>query len=98
MNPADTTSVCVIEPLLSLPTTWGILGVSRPTFDRIVANGELTVVQVSPGRRLVDPADLRDFIDARKLRLADLQNDDGAETTAPTVRASGAEIAGHEPG
>jgi len=87
-----------LAPLLSYREAASVLGVSKATFGRIVESGELPVVAVSPGRRLVDPADLRDFIDARKLRLADLQNDDGAETTAPTVRASGAEIAGHEPG
>ena len=97
VNPADTTSVSVIEPLLSLPTTWGILGVSRPTFDRIVESGELTVVQVSPGRRLVDPADLRDYIARRKLRLSDLQNDDDPPGSGSTVQAHGVGSADREP-
>ncbi len=87
----------VIEPLLSLPTAWKILGVSRPTFDRIVATGELPIVQVSKGRRLVDPADLRDFIARRKLRLSDLLNDGDPPGSGSTVQAHGAGSADREP-
>jgi len=55
------------EPLFSLKAAQVLLGISRPTFSRLVRRGELAVVEIA-GRTLIDPADLREFIDSRKRR------------------------------
>lgn len=85
--------MCTIERLLSYPEAWKLLGVSRPTFARIVGRGELPVVVVSKGRKLIDPADLRAFIEARRTFLSD----DAADGTGLTVPEDDEGPVGAEP-
>lgn len=76
-------SIPEIEPLLSTDEARQVLGVSRPTFSRMLKRGDLPVVKV--GRRtLIDPDDLRRYIAARKRRRG--QNDDDPAATGSPVR------------
>jgi excisionase family DNA binding protein len=50
-----------------LPEAQAVLGISKPLLSRLIRHGELPVVEVG-GRTLVDPADLRTFIAARRRR------------------------------
>jgi excisionase family DNA binding protein len=86
MRPVDTSTWEVrtleIERLLSRREVREVLGVSTVTIARMVASGDLPVVRVG-ARTLIDPADLRAYIAARKSRL----NDDDPAGTGSTVRA-----------
>lgn len=66
-----------------------LLGISRPTLARLLRRGELPVVKVA-GRTLIDPSDLRSFIEERKVRR--LSNDDdqaGTRSIASTSAGAG---------
>ena len=54
-----------LEPLLSVREARQILGVSGPTIYRLMGDGQLPSVLVG-GRRLIEPAELRRFIEARR--------------------------------
>ena len=69
-----------MEALHSLADVRRILGVSRPTVHRLVRRGELPVIKVG-SRTLIEPADLRDYLAAKKRRRG--QHDDGPAANAP---------------
>jgi predicted DNA-binding transcriptional regulator AlpA len=55
----------VPERLLSLRETQEALGLSRAGLHNLLNRGELPTIRIG-GRRLVAPADLRRFVDARR--------------------------------
>jgi excisionase family DNA binding protein len=83
MRPTDTdsdTRSTSMEALHSLADVRRILGVSRPTVHRLVRRGDLPVIKVG-SRTLIEPADLRDYLAAKKRRRG--QHDDGPAANAP---------------
>jgi excisionase family DNA binding protein len=84
-----------MTPLLDPRDVSKLLRVSLSTVRRLTAAGDLPYVRVSDRRPRYRASDITAFIAIRKSD-ADLENDDGAEATAPTVPASGVEAAGHE--
>lgn len=85
-----------MTPLLGPREVSELLRISLSTVRRLTAAGQLPHVRVSDRRPRYRAADIAAFIAERSMHR-DSENDDGADGTAPTVRASGAEIAGHEP-
>jgi len=72
--------------MLSIPVAYRALGISQASLYRLFDRGELPVVHVG-GRRMVDPADLREYIAANKVcRVRDPKSDDGPADTGPNVR------------
>jgi hypothetical protein len=61
-----------LEPLLSLSTARQLLGISQASLYRLLARGELEVVEVA-GRRLIEPATLRTFISERRRTRSSFQ-------------------------
>jgi excisionase family DNA binding protein len=57
-----------VPPLLNLAGVASRLGVSRTTAWRLVASGEIPSVRVTDTLRRVDPADLEEWIEARRDR------------------------------
>ena len=60
-----------LEPLLSLDDAARFLGVSRTTVRRLIVDGELAYVRTADsgaGRTLVEPRELRRYIDSRRRR------------------------------
>ena len=54
-----------IEPVLSIAEARTILGISEPTMARLLREDKIPTFYIGR-RRLIDPADLRAFIDARR--------------------------------
>ena len=79
-NAEDVTVLPDIERLLSRVEARTILGVSSATFARMIARGDLPIVEVG-GRTMLDPADIRAFIEARKT----IRNDDGPVNARQSV-------------
>lgn len=55
-----------LEPLLSVEEARSILGISEAGIYRLFRRGELPVVEVGIGRRLIEPQALREYIAARR--------------------------------
>lgn len=51
-----------LEPLLSVPETAKILGISEANAWRLIGLGAIPSVKVGEGRRLVEPEALREYI------------------------------------
>jgi excisionase family DNA binding protein len=78
------TDTASLEPLMSLADAAEMLGISRASAWRLVYDGELEVVAVG-GRRLIEPAELRRFIAARRRRRKPI---DAAKPGSGSDRAS----------
>jgi excisionase family DNA binding protein len=76
--------VRLLEALLSQTEARRLLGISRPTLARLIRGGELPVIKVA-GRTLIDPVDLRAFIEERRLRRGLPSNDDDPAATGSHV-------------
>jgi len=81
-----------VEKLWSVPDAAQVLGVSTKTVWRLIRCGDIPAVTVSPRRTLIDPSDVRAYIEAHKTR----RNDDGPVATEPFVRASADRNSGHD--
>ena len=75
---ATTRAPELLEPLLSVPQTLRVLGISQRTLYRLIRDGELRPIRIGD-RVLFDPADLRDFIDSCRVPRAVAHDDDGPE-------------------
>ena len=77
-----------------------LAGIPAAAVLDLVRRGELGFVRVG-GRLLIEEQELQTFVAARRRRVLPLEavlaNDDGAESTAPTVTTTGAEIADRGP-
>jgi predicted DNA-binding transcriptional regulator AlpA len=59
---------CQVEKLWSVPNVADVLSVSTKSVWRLIGCGDIPAVTVSPRRTLIDPSDVRAYIDSRKLR------------------------------
>jgi len=74
---------------LSIPVVHETLGISEASLYRLFERGELPVVHVG-GRRLVDPSDLRAYIERNKRTRVPTNDDDRARTRSAVTTSADA--------